>query len=146
MPAAIICPKKNSLPPLVATPISRKGSPKRPRPSYDSTALPTFPQPPCTPSHFKLIVTHPLPSLNAVLALGHWQRSKLKKAIQDSVLCALRVSESVCWTPITSSPSGTSTPSATLASYLAMRQTERESKRANKKLEAKQRKGRRSKS
>jgi hypothetical protein len=80
-------------------------------------------------------VSHPLPSLNAVLALGHWQRAKLKTAIQDSTLSALRACESALLIPTTWFQSGTSMPSDTLASYQTMRLKERELKRANAKRE-----------
>jgi hypothetical protein len=78
--------------------------------------------------------------------MGHWQRAKLKKAIQDSTLSALRASESDSLIPTTWFQSGTSIPSATLASYQMMRQKERESKQAKKKLERKKKSGRKSKS
>jgi hypothetical protein len=84
---------------------------------------------------FRIRIRHPLPSLNAVLALGHWQRAKLKKAIQDSTLSALRACESASSIPTTWFRSGTSIPSATLESYQTMRLKERELKRANAKRE-----------
>jgi len=126
---------------------SHRGSPKLQPASSDLMDLPTSPQPPPLKlGHYRLVVQHPLPSLNAVLALGHWQRLKLKKLIQASMLSALRASEHDSSTPITSYPSGTLTPSDTLESYLQTRQTERELKRANKKSKPKRKKGRRLKS
>jgi hypothetical protein len=93
------------------------------------------PQPPSDPTTFRISISHPLPSLNAVLGLGHWKRGKLKQAIQDSTLSALRACESASLIPTTWFQSGTSIPSATLASYQTMRLNERALKRANAKHE-----------
>jgi hypothetical protein len=92
---------------------------------------------------FRIVIRAPLPSLNKVLGLGHWQRAKLKQSIQDSTLSALRASESDSSTRTTSFRSGMSIPSATLASYQMMRLKERESKQAKKKLERKKKNARR---
>lgn len=86
-----------------------------------------------TPESFTLTVQAPLPSLNRLLALGHWQRARLKRSIQESVLSALRATESDSSMRIICARSTTATASATLACYLEMIQAKRASKRASKK-------------
>lgn len=92
----------------------------------------------------KLTVLHPLPSWNAICALGHWQRAKLKKAIQESFLSALRASAADSSTKTTSAKSTMSIAADTLVSWQKMRQAKRESLRAKKKLLAKKTSGRKS--
>jgi hypothetical protein len=141
MPAIILCPKKH-LPPSAAPMTCKPASRKPARLFSASTELPPLPQPACEPNRFRIVIRHPLPSLNAVLGMGHWQRAKLKQWIQDSTLSALRASECDSSTRITSFRSGMSIPSDTLASYQMMRLKERESKQAKKKLERKKKNAR----
>lgn len=88
---------------------------------------------------------HPLPSLNRVISLGHWQRAKLKTSIQESVLSALRASESASSTKTIWLPNGMSTPSAILESYMETIRAKRALKRASKKLLTATKKERKSK-
>jgi len=82
----------------------------------------------------RLEVMHQIPSWNAVLAMEHWGRQRLKKGIQFAFLSALRVSASDCSTKTTSAKNTLSIAAATLESYQLMLRRKRESKRANSKL------------
>ena len=90
----------------------------------------------------KLTLKHPLPSWNAICGLGHWQRAKLKEAIQLDFLSALQASAGDSWTKITSAKNMCSIAAATLVSYREMRQEQRALRRAKKKSEAKPTSGR----
>jgi hypothetical protein len=85
--------------------------------------------------HFSLLIPGRLPSWNALLGLGHWQRAKLKNQIQESFLSALRAAAADCLTRTTSQRSSMSIAAATLDSYRAMRLSARVLKSAKKKLE-----------
>lgn len=69
-------------------------------------------------------IKEPLPSLNVLLAMSHWERTKLKRSIQKSFLSGLQAIAADSSTKTTSSPSTTSTPLviadliAGLSSYL----------------------------
>lgn len=102
-------------------PAKRKGSAKAKAPAA-STSTPDLPPIPTIRCHntlpsLSLTLKHPLPSWNAILGLGHWQRARLKKAIQDDFLSALRASAADCSTRTTSVRSTLSIAAATLDSY-----------------------------
>lgn len=91
-----------------------------------------------------LVVKHKVPSWNAILALGHWQRAKLKKAIQEDFLSALRASADDSSTRTTSVKSTTSIAAATLDSYQRTMQERRTSRLAKKRSEKRKTRGRKS--
>jgi hypothetical protein len=74
--------------------------------------------------------------------MGHWQRAKLKKQIQDGFLSALRASAADCLTRTTSQRNILSIAADTLAFYQQMRQTAQKSRLAKKGLSAKKKKER----
>lgn len=65
-----------------------------------------------------LNVNYRVPSLNTLFAMGHWQRRKVKVAIQDAVLSALLATETENAIPTTFAGSGSSMHSDMLASYM----------------------------
>ncbi len=81
-----------------------------------------------------------VPSWNALLAMGHWQRKRAKQAIQQGFLSALLATGNACLTRTTSVRNGWLTAYDTLASYLATRQTELALRRAKLKLAKENRK------
>lgn len=102
-------------------PVKRKGTANAKAPAA-STSIPDLPPIPTIQCHntlpsLSLTLKHPLPSWNAILGLGHWQRARLKKAIQDDFLSALRASVADCSTRTTSARSTLSIAAATLDSY-----------------------------
>lgn len=76
-----------------------------------------------------LTVFHPVPSLNVLLAENRFKQVRRKRETQFAILSALKAIESTCLMKITSSSNGSLTPSATLESYLLMRQIKRGSSR-----------------
>lgn len=66
----------------------------------------------------KIVVWRKLPSLNALFAMGHWQRSKEKSETQTALLSALQLSGSGSSIQITVAQSILSTAYDTLACYL----------------------------
>lgn len=82
----------------------------------------------------KLIVPGRLPSWNALLALGHWQRAKLKKEIQSAFLSALRACDDDCSTKTTFAKSITSIAADTLESYVRMSREKQKSRSRNARL------------
>ena len=101
--------------------VKRKGAAKAKAPAA-STSTPDIPPIPTIQCHntlpsLSLTLKHPLPSWNAILGFGHWQRARLKKAIQDDFLSALRASAADCSTRTTSARSTLSIAAATLDSY-----------------------------
>ena len=84
---------------------------------------------------FSLRIPGRLPSWNALLGSGHWQRSKLKSQIQGDFLCALQAAAADCLTRTTSQRNSMSIAAATLESYRAMRLSARVLRSAKKKLE-----------
>jgi hypothetical protein len=91
-----------------------------------------------------IVVKHKVPSWNAILAFGHWQRAKLKKAIQDDFLSALRASADDSLMRTTSARSTMSIAADTLDSYLKTIQERRTSRLAKKRLEKRKTRGRKS--
>jgi hypothetical protein len=65
-----------------------------------------------------LVIHYPVPSLNRLFALGHWQRRKEKQATQAAVLSALRRAVLERSIQTTAAPSILSTACAMLASYM----------------------------
>jgi len=109
-------------------------------PTPDLPPIPTIQCHNTLPS-LSLTLKHPIPSWNAILGLGHWQRARLKKAIQDDFLSALRASADDCSTRTTSVRSTLSIAAATLDSYQRTMQERRrlksrKSKSARKKKSA----------
>lgn len=102
-------------------PVKRKGTAKAQAPAspVQPVDLPPIPTIVChnTLPSLSLTLKHPIPSWNAILGLGHWQRARLKKAIQDDFLCALRASADDCSTRTISARSTLSIAAATLDSY-----------------------------
>ena len=102
-------------------PVKRKRTAKAAK-AAEPTSTPELPPIPSIQCHntlpsLSLTLTHPLPSWNAILGLGHWQRARLKKAIQDDFLSALRASADDSSTRTTSARSTLSIAAATLDSY-----------------------------
>jgi hypothetical protein len=79
----------------------------------------------------KLTVPGKLPSWNAILGMGHWQRAKLKKEIQSAFLSALRACGGDSSTRTTSQKSTMSIAADTLALYMQTRLTKRKLKSAS---------------
>ena len=78
---------------------------------------------------------HTVPSWNAVLAKGHWERARAKKLIADVFLSKLQSGEADCSTSTTSAKSSLSIFADTLASYQAMKAAEQRLKSAKKNAE-----------
>lgn len=89
---------------------------------------------------FQLRIPGRLPSWNAILAMGHWERAKFKKRIQAEFLSALKASGIDCSMKITSPKRPTSIVSGTRASS----KTTTRLKRKLKRLKGKLRRGRKS--
>lgn len=122
-------------------PAKRKETAKAKAPAA-STSIPDLPQIPTIQCHntlpsLSLTLKHPIPSWNAILGLGHWQRARLKKAIQDDFLSALRASADDCSTRTTSARSTLSIAAATLDSYQRTMQERRRLKSRKSKSGAK---------
>ena len=92
------------------------------------------------PTTLTLNVYHPVPSLNKLFAMGHWQRKKEKEATQRAVLSALQVAESGFSTQTTLPPSILSTACDTLASYMTTARQISYTKSLKKKLKRKTKK------
>jgi hypothetical protein len=75
-----------------------------------------------------LVVQHPLPSLNALFAMTHWQRHDLKHQIQLATLYALQAAAADSSMRTTLLPNTILTHSVTLLSYLRTHQPSRTSK------------------
>jgi len=60
-----------------------------------------MPVSPPLPGTLTLIVHHPVPSLNALFAMTHWQRHREKRATLDALLSALSPSALDCSMPTT---------------------------------------------
>lgn len=101
-------------------------SPRPPSPSSERT-----------PQTLRLVIPVRLPSWNAVLGMGHWQRAKLKSDFQLAFLSALQATDADSWTKITFVKSTPSIAAATLASYRETQQQKRKLRSAKKRLEAK---------
>ena len=69
-----------------------------------------------------------VPSWNELLSAHHWKRTKIKRAIQDDMLCALRAIGDASWMKITSLKNTTLTPFATLVAWQRTQQIKRESR------------------
>lgn len=128
-------------------PVKRKGKAKAAKPA-EPTSTPELPPIPTIVCHNKLpslslTLTHPLPSWNAILGFGHWQRARLKKAIQDDFLSALRASADDSSTRTTSARSTLSIAAATLDSYQRTMQERRRLKSRKSKSGAKKKSARR---
>ena len=128
-------------------PVKRKGKAKAQAPAtpVQPVDLPPIPTIVChnkLPS-LSLTLTHPLPSWNAILGFGHWQRARLKKAIQDDFLSALRASAADSSTRTTSARSTLSIAAATLDSYQRTMQERRRLKSRKSKSGAKKKSARR---
>lgn len=93
---------------------------------------------------FRLVIPGRLPSWNVVLGMGHWQRAKLKKQIQDAFLCALRATADDCSMKTTSARNMLLIAAATLESYQETTRLKRESLRLKKRQEKQRKKERRS--
>jgi len=95
-----------------------------------------------------LITKHPVPSLNALFAMTHWQRHREKKATLTALLSALSPSALAYSMPTTwwEDRSILRTAYDTLASYQAMQKRKSVLKSASKKLSPKQRNAPKSKS
>jgi hypothetical protein len=76
----------------------------------------------------RLVVWHPVPSLNQVLGMNLWRKQREKLLTQGAVLCALRAFEFGCSTKTTQCPSGSRTLSGTLGRYLTTRRSGAKSK------------------
>lgn len=70
-----------------------------------------------------------LPSWNALLSMNHWQRTKLKREIQENVRSALCQLEKGSSIPTIFRQSTALMPSDILGAYIAMHQTRRPSQR-----------------
>lgn len=79
----------------------------------------------------EILIPGRLPSWNALLALGHWERAKLKKSIQAEFLSALRACESDCSTKTTSRRNTMWTAADTLDSYIQTSRVKRKLKLAS---------------
>ena len=64
-----------------------------------------------------LVINYPVPSLNKLFGMNHWQRRREKKAAQDAFESALLAIEGVSATSIISPQSTSSTASAMLESF-----------------------------
>lgn len=89
---------------------------------------------------FQLRIPGRLPSWNAILAMGHWERAKFKRRIQEGFLSALKASATDLSTQTICQKKQLLIASDTLASYL---ETTRQ-KRKLKRLKGKRRKVRKS--
>ena len=89
---------------------------------------------------FQLRIPGRLPSWNAILAMGHWQRAKFKKRIQAEFLSALKASGNDFWTKTIVRESSTLMRSGTSE----LSKTTTRLKRKLKRLKGKLRKGRKS--
>ncbi len=128
-------------------PVKRKGKAKAQAPAtpvqpVDLSPIPTIVCHNKLPS-LSLTLKHPVPSWNAILGLGHWQRARLKKAIQDDFLSALRASAADCSTRTTCARSTLSIAAATLDSYQRTMQERRKSRSRKSKSGAKKKSARR---
>ena len=128
-------------------PVKRKGKAKAAKPAapVQSVDIPPIPTIVChnkLPS-LSLTLKHPVPSWNAILGLQHFSRAKLKKAIQDDFLSALRASAADCSTRTTSAKSTLSIAAATLDSYQRTMQERRKLKSRKSKSGAKKKSARR---
>ena len=83
---------------------------------------------------FTLELPIKLPSWNEILGMNHWRRMKFKAELASVFLSALQASERGSWTRIISAQNTPPTYSATLASYLAMKQESRKLKQRNARL------------
>ena len=95
---------------------------------------------------FSITIPGRLSSWNDILGMEQWARYKFKQELADVFLYELRHTDTDSSTRTTFARSTMLTYADTLASYLAMRQAERRSKSAKKKLEAMSQKKPRSKS
>jgi hypothetical protein len=111
---------------------SESGFPMPAKPASEPTSI-------CYP--IRLVVRHPLPSWNAVCALGHWQRAKLKEGIQLAFLSALQATAADCSTKTTSAKNTLSIAADILVCYRETTRAKRASLRLKKKLAAKTKSG-----
>ena len=128
-------------------PVERKGKAKASKPAEptSTTELPPIPTIVChnkLPS-LSLTLKHPVPSWNAILGLQHFSRAKLKKAIQDDFLSALRAIADDSSTKTTSVRSTFATAAGILDSYQQMMQLRRKLKSRKSKSGAKKKSARR---
>ena len=127
--------------------VKRKGKAKAQAPAapVQPVDLPPIPTIVChnkLPS-LSLTLKHPVPSWNAILGLQHFSRAKLKKAIQDDFLSALRAIAADSSTRTTSARSTLSIAAATLDSYQRTMQERRRLKSRKSKSGAKKKSARR---
>lgn len=128
-------------------PVKRKGKAKAAK-LAEPTSTPELPPIPTIVCHNKLpslslTLKHPVPSWNAILGLQHFSRAKLKKAIQDDFLSALRASADDSSTRTTSARSTLSIAAATLDSYQRTMQERRKLRSRKSKSGAKKKSARR---
>lgn len=89
-----------------------------------------------TPS-FSIVIPGRLPSWNQILGMEQWARYKFKQELAKDFLSALRATAEDCSTRTTSAKNTMSIYADTLARFLAMKQAERKSRSAKKRLAAK---------
>ena len=128
-------------------PVKRKGKAKAQAPAapVQPVDLPPIPTIVChnkLPS-LSLTLKHPVPSWNAILGMGHWQRARLKKAIQDDFLSALRASAGDSSMRTTSQKNTCVIAADTLDSYQQTMQLRRKLKSRKSKSGAKKKSARR---
>src|SRR5690606_29881105 len=98
--------------------------------------MPTPSQPPLQ-QPIRLSVPGRLPSWNAILGMGHWQREKFKESIQLAFLSALRATGPASSMKTTTAKSTMSTAAVTLGFYMETVRQKRKLRSAKKRLEAK---------
>lgn len=76
-----------------------------------------------SPYSCKLIIYHPVPSLNRLFGMNHWQRRREKKATQAAFLSMLKASGFDSWTTTICAASFSLTASATRSSSRTTRQS-----------------------
>ena len=128
-------------------PVKRKGKAKAQAPAapVQPVDLPPIPTIVChnkLPS-LSLTLKHPVPSWNAILGLQHFSRAKLKKAIQDDFLSALRASADDSSMRTTSVRNTFATAAGILDSYQQTMQLRRKLKSRKSKSGAKKKSARR---
>lgn len=91
----------------------------------------------------RIVLSSKVPSWNAVLGLGHWQRRKLKRSIQANFESWLRATDDAFWMKTICVKNGTLTVCAMLELFQKTHQKQRTSKCVKRKLLLKAKKGRR---
>lgn len=85
----------------------------------------------------KIVVFHPVPSLNLLFKMSHWDRTAERRKTQNALLCGLSASAKNCSTQTTLSSNILWTAFDTLASYLTTGKKTSPSKSARKRLPTK---------